>query len=55
MFSMIISTKFTHADLLAIPNDGKRREIVDGELIVTPAPKLGHQEILLRLALAFGK
>ena len=55
MFRMTISTKFTHADLLAIPNDGKRREIVDGELIVTPAPKLGHQEILLNLAMAFGK
>ena len=52
---MTISTKFTHADLLAIPNDGKRREIVDGELIVTPAPKLSHQEILLNLAMAFGK
>jgi hypothetical protein len=35
---MKISPKFTHADLLLMPEDGKRREIVDGDLIVTPSP-----------------
>ncbi len=49
---MTISTKFTHADLLVMPNDGKRREIVDGEVIVTPSPKFSHQNILLNLAFA---
>ena len=52
---MGISTKYTHADLLAIPDDGKRREILDGEMIVSPSPKLFHQTIVLRLALALGK
>ncbi len=42
---MIIGTKYTHADFLLMPNDGKRREIVDGELLVTPSPNLGHQRI----------
>ena len=42
---MVISTKFTHADLLVMPNDGKRREIVDGELFVTPSPRYTHQRI----------
>ncbi len=28
-----------------MPNDGKRREIVDGELLVTPSPNLSHQRI----------
>jgi len=31
-----MTTKHTHADLLAMPNDGKRWEIIDGELIFQP-------------------
>lgn len=50
---MIISTKYTHADLLSFPEDGKRREIIDGDMFVTPAPKLNHQRILIRLTEAF--
>jgi len=52
---MLISTKYTHADLLAIPYDGKRREILDGELVVTPSPNLTHQRVLRRLAFALMK
>ena len=48
---MLISTKFTHADLLAMPEDGKRREIVEGELFVTPSPNLNHQRISRRIGL----
>src|SRR5439155_14302862 len=50
---MAISTKFTHADLLVMPDDGKRREIVDGELFVTPSPLAGHQLIVSRTAAPF--
>lgn len=46
---MIISSKFTHADLLAAPEDNKRREIIDGELFVTPSPYFDHQRILRNL------
>ena len=46
---MVISTKYTHADLLVMPDDGKRREILDGELIVSPSPLLLHQRIIRRL------
>jgi Uma2 family endonuclease len=49
---MLISTKFTHADLLAMPEDGKRREIVEGELFVTPSPNLNHQRISRTIGLA---
>ncbi len=49
---MAISTKFTHADLLVMPNDGKRREIIDGDLYVTPSPRFSHQNIVLKLAVA---
>ena len=46
---MIISTKFTHADLLTFPEDGKRREIIDGDMFVTPAPESPHQNIIWNL------
>lgn len=52
---MITSLKYTHADLLLMPDDGKRREIIDGELYVTPSPVNYHQKILFNLSLAFGK
>ncbi|MBI1982887.1 MAG: Uma2 family endonuclease [Acidobacteria bacterium] len=50
---MVISTKFTHADLLALPEDNKRREIIDGDLFVTPTPRIRHQRIVQKLARAF--
>jgi Uma2 family endonuclease len=52
---MVISTKYTHADLLAMPEDGKIREIIEGELFVTPSPISDHQKILFELAMACGK
>jgi Uma2 family endonuclease len=33
-----------------LPDDGKRYETVHGELLVTPAPRLWHQRVVLRLA-----
>jgi Uma2 family endonuclease len=39
----------TYADYVALPNDGKRYEIHDGELSVTPAPGRTHQRLVLRL------
>ncbi|WP_370618122.1 Uma2 family endonuclease [Mumia sp. Pv 4-285] len=39
----------TRADLDAIPDDGHRYEIIDGSLIVTPAPSTEHQEAVLEL------
>jgi Uma2 family endonuclease len=37
---------FTYRDYEALPNDGRRYEIHDGELCVTPTPSLEHQIIL---------
>ena len=34
----------TYADYAAIPGDGRRYELHEGELSVTPAPSPGHQE-----------
>jgi Uma2 family endonuclease len=36
---------FTRADLDAMPDDGYRRELIDGVLVVTPAPSPDHQRI----------
>src|SRR5262249_42161863 len=43
---------FTYRDYGALPNDGRRYEIHDGELCVTPAPSLEHQIILSNLVRA---
>ena len=41
------------ADMVqVIPEDGNRYEVVHGELLVTPAPGMRHQEIVGRLAFA---
>jgi len=52
---MITDLKYTHSDLLEMPDDGKRREIVDGEVYVAPSPLSSHQRILGNLAYAFWK
>ncbi len=40
---------FTAVDLDAIVDDGYRREIIEGRLIVTPSPIYEHQDALLEL------
>lgn len=38
------------ADMVrALPDDGKRYEVIAGELFVTPAPRWLHQELVVRL------
>lgn len=40
---------FTTADLDRMPDDGRRYELLDGLLVVTPAPGWGHQLVITRL------
>ena len=42
----------TYDDYVALPNDGKRYEILDGELFVTAAPGRNHQRVVLILAMS---
>jgi Uma2 family endonuclease len=43
------TTKLTYHDYLQLPEDGKRYEIMDGDLYMTPAPATRHQQIVVRL------
>lgn len=36
----------TYDDYQHLPDDGNRYEIIDGELFMTPAPKMYHQDII---------
>jgi Uma2 family endonuclease len=39
----------TRADLDRMPDDGRRHELIDGVLVVTPCPKFAHQDIVASL------
>jgi Uma2 family endonuclease len=40
----------TIADLEAMPQDGRRYELIGGAIVMTPAPSTVHQRVVLRLA-----
>jgi Uma2 family endonuclease len=40
---------YEYADLEAMPDDGRRYEILDGVLLVTPAPRYEHQVAVTKL------
>ncbi len=43
------SRPLTVADLETMPDDGHRYELLDGTLLVTPAPSLSHQTVVPRI------
>ena len=45
---------YTAEMVRALPEDGNRYETVHGELLVTPAPRMLHQIVLVRLSHALG-
>ncbi|THJ24377.1 MAG: Uma2 family endonuclease [Nitrospira sp. CG24E] len=44
----LATTKLTYHDYLLLPDDGKRYEILDGDLFVTPSPVTRHQLVVGR-------
>ena len=46
---MVAPTYYTADMVRALPDDGQRYELVHGELLVTPAPRAWHQEMVRRL------
>ena len=47
-----LKTRLDYGDYCAIPPDGKRYELIDGEIYTTPAPSPLHQRLVLRFARA---
>jgi Uma2 family endonuclease len=43
------ASKLTYEDYVTLPNDGRRYEILDGELAVSPSPRTLHQRVAARL------
>lgn len=44
--------QWTYDDLRLMPEDGLRYEVIDGDLLVTPAPTITHQTISKRIQFA---
>ena len=49
---MTTSLRWTSADLQALPENGKRYEIIDGELLVSRQPHYYHQLVCFRVGLS---
>ena len=47
---MPVDTRLTYDDFCLLPDDGKRREIIEGELFVTPSPQTPHQRAAICLS-----
>ncbi len=43
MPAIVLRTDWTVDDLESLPQDGSRYEIIDGELLVSPSPRVRHQ------------
>lgn len=41
---------FTYEDLEKMPDDGRRYELLNGEIVMSPSPSWAHQELVFRLA-----
>jgi Uma2 family endonuclease len=45
----LANTKLTYDDLVALPDDGLRHELINGDHLVSPSPLLRHQAVAGRL------
>lgn len=49
------ATRMTYAEFMALPDDGKRYELIEGELVLNPAPNMRHQRIQWKISGEFYK
>jgi Uma2 family endonuclease len=45
---------WTYEDYAALPDDGNRYEVIEGELVMAPAPRVDHQRCSFNLGLIIG-
>jgi Uma2 family endonuclease len=46
-----VPAMFTYEDLQKMPDDGRRYELIGGEIVVSPSPSRAHQQLVLRLVI----
>ncbi len=51
----IVDPRYVYEDLLTMPDDGKRYELLEGDLLVSPSAKPRHQRIVSNLDRMFGR
>src|SRR5437867_12548954 len=51
---MATEYRYTTLDLELFPDDGKRREIIDGQLFVSKVPHDDHQAVVVTLIMELG-
>ena len=51
---MPVDTRLTYDDYCLLPNNGRRYEIIGGELFVTPSPCRAHQKVVTQLSRFLG-
>lgn len=49
-----VQPRLTYPELRTMPDDGKRYELIEGEVFVTPSPSEKHQRVSGRLYLSMG-
>lgn len=45
--------KLTYEELRAMPQDGKRYELLEGEVYMAPSPNVKHQKVIVNLLMEF--
>lgn len=50
MHMALKTRRWTRADLRHLPDDGNRYEVIEGTLLVSPAPTPSHEQVILALA-----
>ncbi len=50
-----MDTRLTYEDYCLYPDDGKRREIINGEMFVASSPDTIHQRAVMRLMVRLGR
>lgn len=51
----VVDPRYVYEDLLAMPDDGNRYELVEGDLLMSPSPKPRHQRIVRNVLRLLGK